>query len=184
MDIEAIAEAFRKTGKKKSDLAKVLGISPSGVTDILDGTRKIKLHEAPKIAAFFGWGTVQIVGIVRAGGEAVYPQEANLGLVKAIDGTGPNTVAVEIQGTSMGTELDGMIVYYNDVRHPPTDDLHRQLCVIGLSDERIVLKKLVPTRRKKFFNLLSTSSDPLLDKEVEWAAKIVGILPSSLVKID
>lgn len=49
-----IADGLAKPGKSKGGLAKKLGVHQSAVTRILDGTRKIQIHEVPIIAEYIG----------------------------------------------------------------------------------------------------------------------------------
>ena len=93
--------------------------------------------------------------------------------VPAIDGATEKTVAVLIQGSSLGSVFHGWLAYYDDVRRPVTPDLHRALCVVGLPDERILIKKLHPSQTPGLYDLLS-AEDPIEGVRVEWAAKVKG----------
>lgn len=57
MDLDAIRAAFRQPDKKRIELARRLGVSPSALTEILKGDRKIQLREAPIIADYLGLDT-------------------------------------------------------------------------------------------------------------------------------
>ena len=89
----------------------------------------------------------------------------------------PNTVAVEIKGKSFGPLMEGMLVFYDDVRRPITDDLVGSICVVGLADSRILLKKIV--RKNGGFQLLSNNhlDPPIEDADIVWAAKMIAIAP-------
>lgn len=50
--IRWVAQGLKKPGKRKNELSRVLGRSPSTVTDILKGTRRIAIDEIPLIAAY------------------------------------------------------------------------------------------------------------------------------------
>jgi hypothetical protein len=93
-------------------------------------------------------------------------------------GTPGGLVAVVVRGNSMRGQLeDGWTVYYRDRRDPPTEDIHKKLCVVGLVDGRILIKYLYPGRKPHHFDLHSTSEPPLLDQHVQWAAPIEWIMP-------
>lgn len=93
------------------------------------------------------------------------------------DGTDA-TVAVEVRGDSMGAEAaNGSTIYYDDRREPPTEDLFGRLCVIGLADERVMVKRLVRGRKPGHYDLYSTNGEPLLDQPVIWAARVTWIKP-------
>lgn len=53
MDTQWIVEALKKP-KTKTALAAAMGVSPSAVTGIINGTRHIKAHELPAIMSYLG----------------------------------------------------------------------------------------------------------------------------------
>lgn len=126
--------------------------------------------------------TVPLVGYVGAGAVAHYygGGDGDLGeRVTAPPGSGEMTVAVEVRGTSLGPFFERWCIFYDDVRNPVTPDLHGELCVVGLPDERILVKKLKPARLANHFHLLSNTEDPMLDQEVLWAARVTSMAPKS-----
>ena len=184
MDVQTIERALQRPGKSKSGLAKALGIHNSAVTSLLRGKRRIQLHEVPKIEKYLGLAdSVPIVGVVRAGAEAYFPEPANLGRARRIEGSGADTVAVEIQGNSLGAEFDGWVAYYDRRDDPPTAALLGHLCVVGLRDGRIMVKKLARSRHKDRFHLSSVNAETLFDQRVDWAARVIAIKPRDLAVI-
>lgn len=123
--------------------------------------------------------TVPLVGYVGAGAEAYFfvGDQGELDRVPAPDGAGPNTVAVEIRGDSLGTFFDRWLVFYDDVRRPITPDLIGKLCVVGLPDDRVLIKKVQRSRTRGLFHLLSQFDPPILDVAVDWAAKVKNMVP-------
>jgi hypothetical protein len=123
---------------------------------------------------------VRLVGYVGAGQEAHYYALADdeLDRVPAPDGRTADTVAVEIRGSSLGALFDRWLVYYDDVRTPVSSDQIGALCVVGLPNDKVLIKKL---RRSKFgdglFDLLSNTEDPILGQPVMWAAKVKSMVP-------
>lgn len=124
-------------------------------------------------------GTVPIVGYVGAGGTIAFS-----------DGQGPfgeaemppmangahDLVAVTVKGDSMSGMLeDGWVVFYDNQREQPDETFWKRLCIVGLADGRILVKKLYPGRKPGHYDLHSTNAPPLLDQPVEWAAKITWI---------
>ncbi|WP_316172453.1 XRE family transcriptional regulator [Bradyrhizobium sp. SZCCHNRI2049] len=119
-----------------------------------------------------------LVGYVGAGAEThFYAQEEALDYVPAPVGSGEDTVAVEIRGESLGSFFDRWLVFYDDVRRPVTTDLLNKLCVVGLEDGRILIKKVQRSKTKGYFHLLSQTEPPILDVRVEWAAKVKHLMP-------
>jgi hypothetical protein len=122
---------------------------------------------------------VRIVGYVGAGSAAHYYAiaQGDYEEVEAPIGASDQTVAVEIKGKSFGPLLDSWLVFYEDVRSPISDDLLNHTCVIGLSDDRILIKE-VRRERDGSYTLLSNSDEPpIRNAQIEWAAKVTGLRP-------
>lgn len=126
-------------------------------------------------------GTVPVVGYVGAGAEAHFYalSDGELDRVPAPDGATPETVAVEIRGESLGPLFERWLVHYDEVRSPITPDLHGQLCVVGLPNDKVLVKKVRPAKSKAkgLYDLLSNTEDPMPDQVVEWAAKVKSMVP-------
>lgn len=122
---------------------------------------------------------VPLVGYVGAGAEAHFYAESQgpFDMVPAPDGVTPSTVAVEIHGGSLGELFDHWIVFYDDVRSPVTPDLIGRLCIVGLEDDRILIKKIKASKTKGLYHLLSNMEEPILDASVRWAAKVKSMVP-------
>jgi DNA-binding XRE family transcriptional regulator len=94
------------------------------------------------------------------------------------EGSSDETVAVEIRGDSLGALFDRWLVFYDDVHRPVTADQVGKLCVVGLLDGRILIKKVQRSRaRQGLFHLFSNTEAPILDVEIEWAAKVLNMVP-------
>lgn len=121
---------------------------------------------------------IRVVGYVGAGAEAHFyaVAQGDLDQVTAPDGSTPNTVAVEIRGDSLGSLFDRWLVFYDDVRSPVTPDLIGKLCIVGLPDDRILIKKLRRAREGRY-DLLSEREPPILAAAVDWAAKVKIMVP-------
>lgn len=126
--------------------------------------------------------TVKLKGYVGAGSVAHFYalSDNDFEEVEAPLSSTDQTVAVEIKGTSFGPLMDSWLVYYDDVRSPITEDMIGKICVVGLADDRILIKKIVRDGRGGF-NLKSNSeSEPdILDVEIEWAARVTDMKPRS-----
>lgn len=193
---EWIAEGLKKPGKGKRKLANALDLDPSAVTRILDGSRQIKIHEIPKIAAYLGemppgmegftsesdeteedGATVPVKGHVGAGAQAYFlPQEVELDRVEAPAGSTAQTVALEIRGTSLGELFDRWLVFFDEVQSPVTSALVGKLCVVGLTDGRVLVKKL-KRASEGLYDLLSNTEEPIRAVAVEWAARVKTMAP-------
>lgn len=123
--------------------------------------------------------TVPLVGYVGAGAATTFfPQDSgHLDDVPAPDGSSEATVAVEIRGDSLGSFFDRWLVYYDDVRRPVTSDLINRLCVVGLDDGRILIKKIQRSKTRGYHHLLSQTEAPIFDVVIEWAARVKSMVP-------
>lgn len=190
-----VASGLLKKGKSKGALADVLGVHQAQVTRILNGRRLIKAAEIPLIAAYLdeprpdidlafelderpASRMVPIIGYVGAFSQThIYAVSAGqLDEIEAPEDATDRTVAVEIKGNSLGELFDRWVVFYDDVRDPVTPDLVGKLCVVGLVDERILIKKL---RRAQngLFDLLSNTEAPIKSVAVKWAARVKNMVP-------
>jgi len=84
---------------------------------------------------------------------------------------------VEVRGESLGPIFAGWHVYFDDRREPVTDDLVGRLCVVGLVDGRILVKKLLRGRGPGGFELHGQFSEPIVDADVLWAARVTSMMP-------
>jgi transcriptional regulator with XRE-family HTH domain len=124
---------------------------------------------------------VPLVGFVGAGAEAHFYAHAQGPFddeVPAVEGSNDKTVAVEVRGDSLGSLFDRAFVYYDDRRNGVTDDLIGRLCVVGLHDGRILIKKIARSRSSPdLYHLSGQHGDPILDTPIEWAAHVKSIVP-------
>lgn len=197
---ERLQEARAKAGyDSPTDAAKAYGWRQSTYISHENGTRGLKPAVADRYArAFrvpaewilFGKGrrahpetragrTLRVVGYVGAGAQTFFfDDQGDLDEVPAPDGASEETVAVEVRGESLGALFDRWLVFYNDVHRPVTTDQIGRLCVVGLRDGRIMVKKIQRSRGKStFFHLLSNTEAPILDVEIEWAARVINMVP-------
>ncbi len=123
--------------------------------------------------------TVPVVGYVGAGAAAHFygTGDGELDRVEAPDYANENTVAAEIRGESMGPLLEHWLVFWDEIRTPVTPDLLGHICVVGLPDDRILVKQLKAASAPGLFHLISNNEAPMLDQEIMWAAKVKGMQP-------
>ena len=92
MTVDWIRTALKHTGKTRSGLAKALGRSPSAVTDLLNGHRRLRADEIAIVSEYLGVEPPRMLG----GGGRVAPKAPLVGHVGAgavahfyADGQGP-----------------------------------------------------------------------------------------------
>ena len=121
---------------------------------------------------------VRIVGQVGAGdvGHFYNEQEGDLGETEAPENVSDKTVAVQVRGYSMeGIADDGSILFYDEEPTQPHSGMIGKLCVVGLTDGRVLFKKLVPGSEPGRWNLISVNGGSILNASVEWAVRIKHI---------
>jgi hypothetical protein len=118
--------------------------------------------------------TIRVVGYVGAGAEAHFyaVSQGDLDEVPAPEWATAHTVAVEIRGASLGPLFHGWLVYYDDVRQPPTVDLLGKTCVVGLDTGQILVKKVARGQARGTFDLISQNDEPIRGAVIEWAAEV------------
>lgn len=125
-------------------------------------------------------GTVEMVGYVGAGAQT-HRYAVGQGALERVPrpaGSTDNTVALQIMGDSLGELFDRWLVFYDEVRTPITQELFGKLCVVGLPDDRVLIKKVQRSRTMPGrFDLLSNTEDPIEGVEIAWAAKVKHLVP-------
>ncbi len=165
-----------------------MGVSRGQYIKLERGERRLTDHYITLAASAFGVSprdvisqkeTVPIVGYVGAGAAAHYYSEAQGPFEEAPmpENGNDNTVAVEARGDSLGSFFNQWLVYYDEIRTPPTSDMIGRLCVVELMDGRVLVKKLMRGSAPGFFHLLSQTESPIEDQQIVWAAKVTAMTP-------
>lgn len=187
--------ARKAAGLSVNQVAERSGYSASGVRALENGQNDLKAPAAETLAPIVrstpaylltgeGAGaaprrTVPLVGYVGAGAEAHFyaSGDEGFGEVDAPEGATDQTRAAEIRGQSLGPLFESWLVYYDDVRTPVTPDLIGRLCIVGLPNDKVLVKKIQRSRTAGLYHLLSNNEDPMLDQEVVWAARVTNMTP-------
>lgn len=184
-----LRELREAAGLNQTELARLVGTSQPQINRLEQGDRQITkkwalrlaphLRVTPEFLLFGDQKTAPVVGYVGAGAEAHYYADGQgpFDEVPAPEGATDKTVAVEIRGESLGALFDRWLVFYDDVRSPVTPDLIGKLCVVGLADGRVLIKKLRRSKTEGLFHLISNVDPPILDEQVDWAAKVKTMVP-------
>lgn len=122
---------------------------------------------------------IPIVGYVGAGAESHFYAENHPLHEEApapTDAT-EDTVALIIRGDSLGSFFEDWLVIYDDVKRPVTRDLVGKLCVVGLPNGQVLVKKIKAGKSRGLFHLFGQFGDPILDTPIDWAAKVKDMRP-------
>jgi len=122
---------------------------------------------------------VPLLGYVGAGAETHLFAESQgpFETVRAPENVANVKAALEIRGESLGAFFDRWLVFYGERFDPPETALIGSLCVVGLEDGRVLVKKLTAGQQNGKFTLLSQFEPPIYDAVVLWAARVVAMSP-------
>lgn len=161
--------------KNMRALAKLSGVPLEWISDNIGDPHEVR----PAMPA--GSNVMSsVVGYVGAGAAAHYyaVSQGDLDRVPAPPNSDENTVAVEIKGDSIGPLFNQWLIFYDDVRSPVTPDLIGRLCVVGLMDDRVVVKKIRKARTEGLYDLISNDDrENITDVEIIWAARVKHMAP-------
>lgn len=178
----------------QDELAKLVGTSQPQIRRLETGEREMTPIWAKRLAPHLNVSpvklafpdedtkitTLKIVGRVGASIDGKVLQDTDqgpFGEVIAPLGASGNEVAVEVSGPSMGTYApDGSLILYNNRRDPPRDDMIGEVCVVGLPDGQVLVKKLLHGSKRGLFNLDSLVGDTIKDQRVDWAAVVLVVV--------
>lgn len=99
-----------------------------------------------------------------------------LGAVLLPEGTTETSVAIEVEGYSMGFLADGALVFYSD-RLPPSEDMLGLIVVVETEDGEVLLKKLLRGSGPGLYDLESINGKTIRDRRLKWAAHIDSLVP-------
>jgi hypothetical protein len=121
---------------------------------------------------------VPIVGYVGAGARAhTYAVDSGqFDEIEAPENATEKTVGLEIRGESLGMFFDRWVVTYDDVRTPVSSSQVGRLCIVGLADERVLVKK-IKRGKDGLYTLLSATEPPIEDVAIMWAARVMAMVP-------
>ena len=186
LDAATIERALERTGKSKGGLARVMGVRPGAVSEILSGIRLIKASEIEPIMEYLGLNLVPIMGRVGAGAviepedEQVPPE--GLGEVELPFPISGETIAFEVSGDSMLPKYENgdVIVVYRDQRHPLAN-FYGEEAVVRLKTGQRYLKTVERGKTPNTVNLSSFNAKPINGVKLEWIGEICVALPRAQI---
>lgn len=199
--LHRIERRLKKVGISATKASKAAGLSEDAIRNLRRASRdqepgragvstRTIQQLAPVLETTAGWlmdgtgeeesarRTVPLVGYVGAGGEHFYASaDEGLGEVDAPEGSTDLTRASLVRGESLGPLFDEWLVFYDDVRTPVTPDLIGKLCIVGLANDKVLVKRLRKATGTDLFHLESNTEGTLYDQQVLWAAKVKTMTP-------
>lgn len=182
-----------------AEAADALGEHKQNVRDQEAGRRGVSPEMAAKYARRYGvsrdWLLFGGPDPKRAAGEVSVPILGYVaadpeGRVAFAHGQGPHdeapippggdaeSVALEVRGTSMGDLApEGSLIYFEDQRTPPAEDMFGNYVVAELDTGEVVVKRLLRGSEPGLYDLWSISAPLRQGVRVVWAAHITAIVP-------
>ncbi|MEO3386043.1 hypothetical protein [Mesorhizobium sp. CAU 1741] len=196
---ERIQRRLTELKEKPAPLAKRFNLGESFIRDILRKGVMPHASNMEKLAAALQTTSQYLLGLTdehstvtnavkmtkivgRAGaatdGAVLYSQaDEGLGYVMLPPGAPEESVAVEIEGYSMGFLADGALIFYSEQLPAPTDDMLGMIVVVGLKNGAVLLKRLLRGSRPGLYDLESINGPTLRDQRIDWAAHIDSLVP-------
>lgn len=187
----------KKLGKTQVEFADMLEVSQGTVSrwekgsmpepehlmrlSELDGMSIEQFLGNNRIGPFSG-EPIPVVGFVGAGA-AVYPvDDLPQGGAYDTEERPPfvegRAVAVEVRGDSLiPVAEDGWRLVYVGEQTIVEEDVLNRLCVVALTDGRILVKRILRGSEPQRYHLASTNAPMIENAEVLWAARVKAIIP-------
>jgi repressor LexA len=187
LDVKMIERGLERTGKSKGGLAKVMGVRPGAVSEILSGIRLIKASEIEPIMKYLELNSVPIMGRIGAGAtiEPEHEQVPPEGLdeIELPFPIEDEMVAFEVAGDSMLPKYENgdIIVVYREQRHPISSFYGEEAAVRLKSGERY-LKTVERGKSPSVVNLTSFNAKPIVGVRLEWIGEICVTLPRGQIE--
>lgn len=183
--LQWLRRGLEQPGKTQTGLAVALGLHHSQGNRLASGSRPLKTHEIQIAAEYLGIDPptpmVRVVGTVGAdpSGRILHAEGDELDeWVPIPPGGTTQSVAVRVDGHSMrGIAENGSLIYYEDRRDPPGDDMLGYDVVVGLDTGEVLLKRLLRGSQPGLFDLESRAGETRSDQRVLWAAHVTAIIP-------
>lgn len=191
IDIESIRDAIRRImeGKKMkpTSVSLKIGRNRTLVKDLLEKTNDVQISTLVKLAgvldvplsALLSGPRVPVAGYIGAGGEVIFDEVASEDSVIRPPGVSGKLVALVVRGSSMLPKYnDGDIIY---IKRDHSSVLFEDIgddCAVRLASGETYIKQLMNGSVKGRFTLLSLNAPPMENVEVEWATRVLFIMPA------
>ncbi len=73
------------------------------------------------------------------------------------------------------SSMPGALLYFENRRRPPTDNLINRLCVLALPNNEVMVRRVERGSRNGVYTLTNFVDPPLVDQQPVWVAEIVWI---------
>jgi transcriptional regulator with XRE-family HTH domain len=125
---------------------------------------------------------IPVVGYVGAGAEVIpyddYARGDGMDYVERPAFITGQAIAVEVKGHSLWPVAeDGWRLVYTGQQSMLEDEVLNRLCVVQLTDGRMLVKRVAKGSMPQRYHLISTNAPIIEDVEIQWAARVKAIIP-------
>lgn len=176
-----------RKGVKPTTLSLKVGTNRTLVKNLLESTGDIQLGTLTKLAGaldvsladLLAAPRIPIAGRIGAGGSIVFEELDGEDTVMRPPGVAQDVIALLVDGSSMLPKYkDGDIIYiYRDHNGILAEDIGDD-CAVRLASGETFIKQLIQGSEPGRFTLLSLNAPPIENVEVEWASRVLFIMPA------
>ena len=185
-------DLLKKHKISQRQLSKKMDLDPAAISYILSAKRRITLDEARLMAEILlvplnelmrhagvevmdDVKKVPISGFVGKDGVVTILPNGTHDTVLAPSAVPPNTFALQVR--LINHSHDGWLSFVSGTQQPP-EDLLDQLCLVALTDGRMIKAIISKGYKANLYNLLPHPDWAVMEnQQVAWCAKILWILP-------
>lgn len=191
-----LLEVQRRLGLDQTEFGEMVGVTQStvsrwGVSSVPRGQTLSLLADLAGVssASFLkerlptdGMRKVRVIGFVGAGA-AVYAYE-QLGLNSEqptieLPSSIKGNAALSVKGDSLEPDAyEGWSVVYIGGKTQDPREVLGQLCVVGVEDGRMLVKRVEEGSKPGLYDLVSRNAPTLNDECLSWAARVTAIVPN------
>lgn len=191
ISITSIRDSLRRImdrrGVKPTTLSLQVGSNRTLVKDLLEKNNDINIGTLNKLASaldvplseLLAAPRVSVVGYIGAGGEVIFEEFGSDETVLRPPGISGTLEALVVRGSSMLPKYkDGDIIYIQKCHDGILDADIGDDCAVRLRTGETYVKQLMRGNEDGRFTLLSLNAPPIENVEVEWATRVLFIMPA------
>lgn len=190
-DMHSVRDALRRIMDRKkvrpTTLSLQVGTNRTLVKNLLESTGDIQLGTLTKLAGaldielsdLLAGPRVPIGGRIGAGGTIIFEELDGEDTVIRPPGVSGQLIALLVEGSSMLPKYrDGDIIYIRREHNGVLEEDVGDDCAVRLASGETFIKQLIQGSEPGRFTLLSLNAPPIENVEVEWATRVLFIMPA------
>lgn len=114
MEIQSVKRLMKERGRTQRELAAYLGVDPAAITRLFAGKRRLRLDEAPRVAAFLGMPPPNFGGELNGGGGGAIASNVEMRATRGDGDPDAGARDLPVYGSAQGGS-DGMTIDYEPI---------------------------------------------------------------------